>query len=134
MSIFDSPRFLRNVLRADAVSCLASGAVQLSFTQPLAQLLRLGSALLTASGAFLLIYALVVGLVASREPVSRSLVALFAVGNFGWAAGCIALLAGPWLAPSLLGQAWVAAQALTVVVLGYLQWLGLKRTPSSRWA
>ena len=33
MSIFASPRFLRNVLLADSASCLAPGALQLAFTQ-----------------------------------------------------------------------------------------------------
>jgi hypothetical protein len=134
MSIFTSPRFLRNVLLADAASCVGTGAAQLLFTQPLAGLFRLPAELLAATGVFLLAYALAVGFVAMLGPVPRSLVAVFIAGNFGWAAACIALLAGPWVTPGMLGQAWIAAQAATVVVLGELQWLALKRAAPAGWA
>ncbi|AMO22050.1 hypothetical protein GCM10027034_23400 [Ramlibacter solisilvae] len=134
MSIFSSPRFLRNVLLADAASCLATGAAQTLLGEPLAELLRLPPALLSGTGLFLLAYALVVGLVATREPVSRPMVGLFIAGNFAWGAACIALLAGSWVMPGALGQAWVAAQAATVLVLGELQWLGLRRATPAGWA
>ena len=42
--------------------------------------------------------------------------------------GCIALLAVGGAAITPLGWAWVLAQALTVVVLAELQWMGLRRT------
>jgi len=134
MSIFASPRFLRNLLWVDAATCLVTGAAQLLLLEPLADLLLLPVELLVSTGAFLLIYTLVLGLVATRDPVPRLLVGLFAAGNFAWAAGCIALLAGPWIAPAALGQGWIAAQAATVVVLGELQWLGLKGAESARLA
>jgi len=134
MSIFASPRFLRHVLLADAASCLATGALQLAFTGSLAQLLNLPPSLLTGSGWFLLAYAATVAFVATREPLHRPIVWLFVVGNVGWAAGCGALLASGWVAPSALGVAWVAAQAVTVVVLAELQWMGLRRAPVAGWA
>ena len=90
MSMFDSPRFLRNVLLADSASCVATGAVQLGFTQTLAQLTNLPAGLLLASGWFLLAYAAVVAIVGTREPIPRALVWVFVAGNLGWAAGCAA--------------------------------------------
>jgi hypothetical protein len=49
MSVFSSPRFLRNVMLADAASCLATGALQAAFAAPLAQLLHLSAPLLTGT-------------------------------------------------------------------------------------
>lgn len=134
MSFFASPTFLRKVLFADAASCLASGAAQLMLAEPLSQWLRLPVPLLAGTGGFLLVYAAVVAWVATREPIPRGLVWFFIAGNFAWAGACVALLAGPWVAPSALGQAWVIAQAACVVVLAELQWAGVRRAPQAGWA
>ena len=134
MPIFESPRFLRYVLFADAASCLSTGALQLAFTPQLADLLRLPAGLLQATGLFLVAYAAVVAFVGARDPIPRGPVWLFVAGNFAWAAGCVALLAATPLAPSALGQAWVIAQAVTVVVLAELQWAGLRRQAPAGWA
>ncbi|MDB5873930.1 MAG: hypothetical protein JWQ07_3372 [Ramlibacter sp.] len=134
MSIFASPRFLRNVLFADAASCLATGALQLLFNAPLAQLLNLPGVLLAGTGWFLLAYAALVGFVATRDPLPRSLVWLFVAGNAGWAVACIALLVSRMLAPTALGMTWILAQAATVAVLAELQWTGLRRTRAAGWA
>ena len=131
MSIFASPRFLRNVLLADAASCLATGALQLAFTGPLASLLRLPPQLLVGTGMFLVAYAAFVAFVGTRQPIPRGWVWLFIAGNLGWAVGCVALLASGILAPSTLGTAWVIAQAATVAVLAELQWTGLRRSRKS---
>jgi hypothetical protein len=134
MSMFDSPRFLRNVLLADSASCLATGALQVALTQPLAQLTNLPAGLLMATGVFLLAYAALVGIVALRDPVPRALVWVFVAGNFAWAAGCAALIVEHAVAPTLLGEAWLIAQAVTVVVLAELQWMGLRRQAPLGWA
>lgn len=132
MSIFASPRFLRKVLLADAASCLATGAAQVAATQPLALLLGLPGPLLAGTGWFLLGYAAVVAVVASRDPVPTPLVWVFVAGNIGWAAACVALLASGLLAPTALGIAWVLAQAVTVATLADLQWAGLRRHRRAR--
>ena len=134
MSIFASPKFLRHVMLADAASCLATGALQVAFTEPLSQLLTLPAPLLAATGWFLLAYAAVAAWVGTRQPVPRAPVLVFAAGNLGWAAGCIALLAGSWVQPNALGVAWVLAQVAVVVVLAELQWTGLRRYPVTGWA
>lgn len=134
MSIFQSPRFLRNVLLVDAASCLATGALQVAFTRSLAGLTNLPAPLLLATGWFLLAYAAVATLAATREPIPRELVWAFVAGNFAWAAGCAALLVAQPVAPSLTGQGWILAQAVTVVVLAELQWMGLRRTRTVGWA
>jgi hypothetical protein len=134
MSIFASPRFLRNVLLADAVSCVATGALQVLFTERLAGLLNLPMSLLSGTGWFLLAYAATVGTIAMRDPLPRAFVGLLVAGNLGWAVGCGALLASGWVTPSALGVAWIAAQAATVAVLAELQWTGLRRTRPASWA
>jgi hypothetical protein len=83
---------------------------------------------------FLLAYAAVVAVVACRDTIPRGFVWFVVAGNFGWAAGCVALLAATPLQPSLLGMAWVVGQAATVVILAELQWAGLRRSRPAGWA
>ena len=128
MSVFASPRFLPNVMWADAASCAATGALQLAFTGALARLTGLPAPLLLGTGVFLLAYAAAAAFMATRRTPPRTLIGLVVVGNFGWAVGCIALLMSGMFAISALGMVWVLAQALCVVVLAELQWTGLRRT------
>ncbi len=134
MAVFSSPHFLRKVLLADALSCVASGALQLLFTGALAQWLGLPAPLLQSTGWFLLAYAAVVAALALRTPIPRAPVWLLVAGNAGWAVGCVALLASGAVAPTALGTGWVLAQAATVAVLAQLQWLGLRRQAIAGWA
>jgi hypothetical protein len=127
MSFFTSPRFLRNVLVADAASCLASGALQVLWTDSLADILNLPAALLVGTGWFLLAYGFTVAFIATRDPLPRRLIWALLAGNLAWAAGCAALLASGWIAPTRLGSLWILAQAACVVVLAQLQWTGLRR-------
>lgn len=132
MSVFASPRFLPRVMAADAASCAATGALQLVFTGALARLTGLSAPLLLGTGIFLLAYAAAAAWMASRDEPPRRLIGLVVAGNFAWAVGCIALLASGGAAITPLGWAWVLAQALTVVVLAELQWMGLRRTRPGR--
>lgn len=126
MSILAAPRFLRHVLLADAMSCLATGAAQVAAAPPLAALLGLPRPLLAGTGWFLLAYAAVVALVAIRDPLPARPVWAFAAGNLAWALGCVALLASGFVAPTAFGVAWVLAQAAVVALLAHLQWTGLR--------
>ena len=128
MSVFASPRFLPNVMWADAASCAATGALQVAFTGALAGLTGLPAPLLMGTGVFLLAYAAAAALMASRRTPPRTLIGLVVAGNFGWAVACVALLVSGAFAVTALGTAWVLAQALCVVVLDELQWTGLRRT------
>jgi hypothetical protein len=134
MSIPASPRFLRNVLFADAASCAGAGGLQVLFTAALAELLNLPAMLLAGTGWFLLAYGTLVAFIATRDHLPRALVWLFMAGNIGWATACVVPLAGGWVAPTALGAAWILAQAATVAVLAQLQWTGLRRTRIPGWA
>lgn len=127
VTLLSSPRFLPRVLWADAASCVATGALQVGLTGPLAQLLHLPAPLLMGTGLFLLAYAAVVAWVATRNPLPRAAVGAIVAGNLAWAVGCVALLAAGGLAPTWFGGAWVTAQALTVLVLAELQWFALRK-------
>lgn len=131
MSVFASPRFLSNVMWADAASCAATGALQVAFTDVLASLTGLPAWLLMGTGVFLLAYAAAAAFMASRATPPRTLIGLVIVGNFAWAVACVALLVSGVFAVTALGTAWVLAQALCVVVLAELQWTGLRRSRAS---
>lgn len=129
MSVFQSPRFLPVVLRIDAASCAATGALQLAAAPTLAAWFGLPQALLTATGAFLLAVC-ALALFASRAPVRRPLVWIMVAGNAAWVLGCLELLF-TGAASTALGQAWLVVQAVAVGVLAELEWMGLQRAPAT---
>lgn len=119
--------FLRTALMLDAATCLATGVLLAAAPAILAPLLDLPQGLLFEAGLFLLPFA-AFALWASRQ-VTRTTAPARAVmvANIAWAAGSVALVAGPWVAPNALGIAFVMAQAAAVAGLALLQYLGLKR-------
>ena len=133
-SFFASPNFLRNVLRVDAITCIACGALQVAFPQAMARLLNLPEALVAYTGEFLLLYAAAVAFISTRNPLPRAVVWLLVAGNLGWAAMCVLLLASGSVSPTVLGIAYVLMQAVTVVVLAELQFFGLRGSaPQTAW-
>lgn len=132
MSILASPRFLPRVMAADAISCAATGAVQLGLTEILARLTGLPAALLTGTGIFLLAYAALAAWMARRPVPPRRLIGFVVAGNLAWAVGGVALLASGLVAQTALGVAWVLAQVVVVIALAQLQWMGLRATRPAR--
>lgn len=130
MSLFASPRFLRNVLLLDSASGLGSGALQLGALRWLAALTGLPSVLLLASGVFLLLYGIGLAWLASRDPIPAAGVWFLVAGNPVWAVACVALMVGPWLQPTPWGLAYLALHAVSVLVMAQLQWIGLRRLRS----
>jgi hypothetical protein len=128
MSVFASPRFFSRVMWADAASCAATAGLQLAFTDALASLTGLPASLLVGTGVFMLGYAAAAAAMAARSTPPRALIGLVVIGNFGWAAACVALLASGVVNATGIGMAWVLLQAVTVVILAELQWTGLRRT------
>lgn len=135
MSVFASPRFLRNVLIADAASGAATGLLHLVAGGALAQWLGLPSHLLAASGLVLFCYVALAGYLASCDPVPRPLAWTLVVANWAWVVACLALLLGGVIPePSLLGKAYLVIQALAVAALAEVEWACLRRTPVVGWA
>lgn len=128
MSIFASPHFLRRILWLDAATGVATGALQLLLPGFLAGLLGLPEALLVASGWLLLVYVAGIAFIATRQFVHAELVWALIAANLLWVLGCLALLFGGLVTPTLLGQVFIAVQALAVGLLAELQWFGLRKS------
>jgi len=126
MTLTSTPAFLRHVMLLDAASCLATAVFQLALAGTLYHLFGIPAPLLTATGAFLMLYAVAAAVVGVNASRARPFIALFALGNVGWGLACIALPATGQLAPTGLGHAWLYAQAAVVFGLAALQWAGLR--------
>lgn len=111
---------LRPLLWFDAATCAAMAALLLGAEAILVPLLGFPPLLLREAGLILIPFALFVGWTATRPAPERP-TRLIVAANLLWAAGSLLLLAGPWLSPSALGTAFVAAQAGAVAVISWLQ-------------
>lgn len=123
---------LRRAIQIDAV---VSGAMALLLTFAagmLAPLMHLPEALLLESGLFLIAYAALVGWLGTRAAMPKLLVLVIIVGNALWTLGSIGLLFSGAVTPNLLGQIFVAAQAITVGLFAELQYIGLRRSAAAQ--
>jgi hypothetical protein len=126
--MIDPSLFLRRALLADAIF---SGAGAVGFTLGavvFASLLNLPEALLRETGLFLIAYAIFVGWLGTRQSMPKALVAIVVAGNIAWTVASIALLFSGLVAPNLLGEAVVVAQAIATGVFAELQYMGLRRS------
>jgi hypothetical protein len=127
-----SRNFLRYVLWADAISCLACGALQLVLGDPLSQFFSLPAGLLSDTGVFLLAYGAAVAALAIPARVPGAIVWLLIVGNVGWGVAAVGILVAGDVHPTLLGKAYIVVQALTVLILAELQYSAVRRSKSDR--
>ena len=119
---------LRRALLADAIFSGTSAVVLTLGAGALAPLLSLPDALLRETGLFLILYAALVGWLGTRQAIPRALVGLVIVGNAAWTLLSIALLFSGLVTPNLLGEVFVAAQAIATGVFAELQYVGLRRS------
>ena len=127
MSSKSTPSFLRYVLWADAISCLACGLLQVAFSGTLKHWLGLPAAMLMGTGVFLLIYGAAVAFLATRVRVPSAIIWMLIAGNSIWALACLAILTSGRLDLTLLGNVYVIIQAFTVAALAQLQYLALRQ-------
>lgn len=118
-----SNNFLQYVLWADAISCLACGALQVIFTGSLSRHLGLPPFLLAATGFFLIAYGAVVAFLTLRAKVPAALIWPLIVGNVTWGVAAVLILLEGNIQVTLLGEGYIIAQALTVLILAQLQYL-----------
>lgn len=97
----------------------------------MAALTAIPAAILFYAGVALLPSAAFMAIVATRAADSRPAVWLIMVGNVLWVIASLWLITGGWIAPTVLGQAFVAAQALAVAALALLEYTALRRTVST---
>ena len=128
---FRPPLFLRRVLLLDAVASGATGALLILGAGALEGLLGLPGALMREAGLILVPYVAFVAYLASRESLATPAVWAVIACNAIWTVASLLLLASGWIAPTMLGYAFVAAQAVAVGILGELQYVGLRRTAAS---
>jgi hypothetical protein len=124
-AVFDRTSFLRRVPMVDAATCLAMGALLVLFASPLSTLLGLPSVLLAYAGAILFPIAGFMAWLALRRDASRWGAWVVILGNAGWVTGSVLVL---FLAsPTTIGYAFVIAQAVVVVLLAELEYVGVRR-------
>ena len=120
-------RFLRRVLWADAIVSAAVGALMALGAGALQPLLGLPTSLLLLGGVALFPYAAYVLWLATRAAVPTAAVWVPIVLNVVWAADCLLVLFGGRYAPTLLGELFIGANVVTVLVFAELEYIGLRR-------
>ena len=123
--------FLRYALLADAVASGATGLLMIAGADLLTGLLGLPVGLMREAGLLLVPYVALVAFVGTREAISRPAVKAIIALNVLWVVGSIGLLTSGHVAPSVLGYAFVIAQAIVVGVFAELQFIGLRRTAAA---
>ena len=119
--------FLRRALVLDAVASGATALLVIAAAGLIDGLLGLPVALLRGAGLVLVPYVAFVAFVATRARIEAAAVWVIIACNGLWAIASFLLLLSGQLAPTGLGIAFVAAQAIVVALLGELQYMGLRR-------
>lgn len=120
-------KLIRLALRLDFASCAGLGAILLAAAPVLDGPLGLSTGAQRALGAFLLVWSLVPLMIGSRPVIRRGAVWAVVAVNVLWILETgVALVAGVFPLTGL-GVAFMVVQAVAVLVLTELQWLGLRR-------
>ena len=122
---------LRRALLADAIFSGTAAVILTVGAGALAPLLNLPESLLRETGLFLILYAALVGWLGTRPAMPRMLVAIVVAGNAAWTLASFALLFSGLVSPNLLGEIFVAVQAVATGVFAELQYMGLRRSSSA---
>ncbi|HYD14008.1 MAG TPA: hypothetical protein VEC11_14255 [Allosphingosinicella sp.] len=121
--------FLRRVLALDSLSCLAMGLLMGIGAAGLAPLFGLAEPLVRFAGLALLPLAAFIGWLATRPSPPRALVWVVIVGNLGWTAESFLTLGQ--VQATALGIAFVTAQALAVLGLAMLEYVGIRKAAAA---
>ncbi len=120
--------FLRRAILADAAFSGVSALLLTFGAGALVPWLDLPEALLRETGLFLIAYAALVGWLGTRQSMLKAVVVIVIAGNAAWTIASIGLLFSGAVTPNLLGEAFVAAQAIAVGAFAELQYIGLRRS------
>lgn len=127
MSTIHPSPFLRKSLMLDAVATGATAVLLIAGAGLLDGLLGLPVALMREAGLILVPFVAFVAWVGTRQETSRGAVWAIIAVNALWVIASLALLVSGWVAPTVLGYAFVIAQAAVVALFAELQYAGLKR-------
>lgn len=125
-AIHPSP-FLRFALLGDAIASGATGLLLAGGAGFLTNVLGLPEPLMRYAGLFLLPYAAIVGYIGTRPTLSKGMIRAIIIINAAWAVQSVLLLVGGGMSPTMLGTAFVVAQALAVAGFAEAQWLGMRK-------
>jgi hypothetical protein len=120
--------FLRQVLFIDAAVSGSAGLLMAAGAPFLSPLLGLPAGLLFWAGVALFPFVALLVAVARRNEASRIVIIDIIAINAMWVAASLGLLVSGAVAPTLLGYAFVIAQALAVALLAGLQFAGQRQT------
>jgi hypothetical protein len=126
MDLSQPSSFLRLALLADATVSGVTGLAMMLGAGVVDGLLGVPGELLRYAGLSLLPFAALVAFLATRESLSRPAAWAVVAYNALWAVDSIVLLASGWIAPTALGYAFIAFQALVVAIFAKLQYIGLR--------
>jgi hypothetical protein len=118
---------LRRVLLVDAVVTGANGVAHLAGATALDGVLGVPAGALRPIGAFLVVFAGVVAVVATRRPIPGGAVRELMAGNALWVVASLVVAATGALDANGVGTAWTALQAVTVAGFVALQRRALAR-------
>ena len=127
----NSRPLLNALLAFDSATCALMGAGLALGASFLDAPLGLPLPFLAAAGAALIGFAVLLGWMASRNPVPPALVALVIGGNLGWSAASLLLVVERIFPLTPLGTAFVIAQALAVIAIALGEYVGLRRMPAT---
>ena len=121
---------LRSALWFDAASVAGLALLLLLMVDALAPMLGLDAAFMRAVGALLLPFAVSLALTAARARISRVAVGWIIALNALYVIDSFAILVLGWVQPTVLGTAFVIAQALVGGAVALAEWIGLQREPA----
>jgi hypothetical protein len=121
-------KLLRFALKQDAMGSGANGLVYVAAAAIFGEMFGLPAAFLYPVGAFLVVFAAALFLLASRPTVSTAAVVVVMAVNIAWVAASVELLVAGWFPLTGLGTALVIAQAVVVAGFAALQFAGLRKT------
>jgi hypothetical protein len=121
------PGLLRLALRADAIFCLATGAISLVEAQPLGALLGVAPLALSILGAVVAVYGAFLLYTAAQAQISRRIALVALVLDAIWVIDSLVLLIGGWLPLTSAGMWTIGLVALAVATLAELKFFGLRR-------
>lgn len=120
-------RFLRKVLRVDAIASVAMGA-SFHFSAGFRQALEgLPPSLTEPTGVALGLFGATVLFISGWHGMSTTAVWIIIAFNAMWIAGSITLIVAGWLPLTGLGIGFVAVQAAAVALFSALEFIGLRR-------
>jgi hypothetical protein len=128
MSLMNSPNLLRYALTVDAIASGASAVLLLAGAGYLTELLGLPVELMRVAGIILVPFVALVGYLATRAEPSPGAVWAVILINIAWVVGSAYVLFGGVVSPTGLGFAFVAVQAIAVLIFADFQFFGLRNT------